>query len=127
MRKRARRVKDPFNIAIVGCGNIAGGYARTLQPYTHIRLLGATDIDIKRAEDYVANYGGQAYPTLEALLADEAVDLVVNLSIHHAHFAVIQQCLNAGKDVYSEKPLALTSEEAQTLVELAQKKGRRLS
>jgi predicted dehydrogenase len=120
-------VKDPFNIAIIGCGNIAGGYAKTLQPYTHIRLRGATDIDIKRAEDYVATYGGQVYPTLEALLADPEVDLVVNLSIHHAHFAVIQQCLNAGKDVYSEKPLSLTAEEAQSLVALAEKQGRRLS
>jgi predicted dehydrogenase len=127
MGSEKRSVKDPFNIAIVGCGNIAGGYAKTLQPYSHIRLRGATDIDIKRAEDYVAAYGGQVYPTLEALLADEEVDLVVNLSIHHAHFAVIQQCLNAGKDVYSEKPLSLTSQEAQSLVALAQKLGRRLS
>lgn len=125
--REKQKVQEPFNIAIVGCGNIAGGYARTLQPYTHIHLRGATDIDIKRAEDYVASYGGQVYPTLEALLEDDAVDLVVNLSIHHAHFSVIQQCLNAGKDVYSEKPLSLTSEEAHALVDLAQKKGRRLS
>src|SRR4051812_11294828 len=116
MGSEKRSVKDPFNIAIIGCGNIAGGYAKNFQPYSHIRLRGATDIDIKRAEDYVAAYGGQVYPTLEALLADEEVDLVVNLSIHHAHFAVIQQCLNAGKNIYSEKPLSLTSEEAQSLV-----------
>ncbi len=119
--------KKPLAIAIVGCGNIAGAYAKTLQPYPQIKLLGATDIDLKRAEEYVATYGGRVYPSLEAILEDEEVELVVNLTIHHAHAAVITQCLNAGKDVYSEKPLALTSAEAQGLVKLAKEKGRNLS
>jgi predicted dehydrogenase len=119
--------KKPLHIAVVGCGNIAGAYAKALKRYPHIRLLGATDIDLQRAEAYVAAYGGKAYPSLEAILADEAVDLVVNLTNHHAHVPVITQCLLAGKDVYSEKPLALTSQEAQALVKLAQEKGCRLS
>ena len=117
----------PLHIAVVGCGNIAGAYAKTLKSHSHIQLLGATDIDLPRAEAYVAAYGGKVYPSLEAVLADEAVELVVNLTIHQAHVPVITQCLLAGKDVYSEKPLALTSQEAQTLVKLAQEKGRRLS
>ncbi len=60
----------------------------------------------------------------EAILADDAVDLVINLTIHNAHVEVIAQCLNAGKHVYSEKPIALTSEEAWKLVALAEEKGR---
>ncbi len=119
--------KKSLNVAIIGCGNIAGAYGKTLQPYAHIKLLGATDIDFKRAEAYVATYGGHAYPSVEAILEDPAVDLVINLTIHHAHYTVIAQCLNAGKHVYSEKPLALTSEEAQNLVKLAQEKGLHLS
>ena len=119
--------QKPLNIAIIGCGNIAGGYAKTLQPYPHIKLLGATDIDLQRAESYVATYGGRVYQSVDEVLAGEAVDLVVNLTIHHAHAAVITQCLNAGKNVYSEKPLALTSKEAWELVELARSKGVRLS
>lgn len=117
----------PLRIAIVGCGNIAGAYAKTLKPHSHVLLLGATDIDLPRAEAYVAAYGGKVYPSLEALLADEAVELVVNLTIHQAHVSVITQCLLAGKDVYSEKPLALTFEDAQVLVKLAEEKGCRLS
>ena len=105
-----------LNVAIVGCGNIAGAYAKTLQPYSHIRLLGATDIDLKRAEEYTATYGGRVYPSLDALLRDDEIDLVINLTIHHAHAAVIRQCLEAGKDVFSEKPLALTTEDALALV-----------
>jgi len=119
--------KKFLNVAIIGCGNIAGAYGKTLQPYPQIKILGATDIDLARAETYVATFGGRAYPSVEAILEDPAVDLVINLTIHHAHYTVISQCLNAGKDVYSEKPLSLTSEEAQSLVKLAQEKGRRLS
>jgi predicted dehydrogenase len=98
-----------------------------MQPFEQIELLGATDVDPKRAEEFVANFGGTAYPSLEALLADERVDAVVNLTIHHAHPAVITQCLNAGKHVHSEKPLAMTYAEAKALVELAEEKGLRLS
>lgn len=117
----------PLRVGIVGCGNIAGPYARTIKPFSEVELLGATDIDIARAQALVDQYGGRVYATLEEMLADPKIDLIVNLTIHHAHPAVITQCLNAGKHVHSEKPLALTYEEAKALVELAEAKGLRLS
>ena len=89
--------------------------------------MGATDIDITRAQALVDQYGGRVYANLEEVLADPNVDLIINLTIHHAHPAVITQCLNAGKHVHSEKPLALTYAEAKALVELAEEKGLRLS
>jgi predicted dehydrogenase len=116
----------PLNLAIVGCGNIADAYGKTLQPYPQLKLLGATSRTLKHAEDFVATFGGKVYPSLEAILADAEVDLVINLTIHHAHGEVITKCLHAGKDVYSEKPIALTPEEAWKLVALAKEKGRRL-
>jgi predicted dehydrogenase len=119
--------KQPLAVAIVGCGNIAGPYAQTLLAHPNLILRGATSAHLKRAEDFVATYGGRVYPSLDALLEDDEVDLVVNLTVHYAHAEVIRRCLSAGKDVYSEKPLALTSEEARDLVELAEQKGRRLS
>lgn len=79
----------PLNVAIVGCGNIAQAYGKSLQPYSQLKLLGATDHILKFAEDYVATFGGKVYPSLEALLADEEVDLVINLTIHRAHVEVI--------------------------------------
>ena len=118
--------QQPLNLAIIGCGNIAEAYGKTLQPYPQLKLLGATSRTLKRAEDFVATFGGKVYPSLEAILADDEVDLVINLTIHSAHVEVITKCLHAGKDVYSEKPIALTSEEAWQLVALAGEKGRRL-
>ena len=117
----------PLRVGIVGCGNIAGPYAKTLRPYAEVELLGATDIDPARAQALVDTDGGQVYPSLDAMLADPRLDVVVNLTIHHAHPAVIAQCLAAGKHVHSEKPLALTYGEAKALVDLAEARGLRLS
>lgn len=117
----------PLRVGIVGCGNIAGPYARTMTPYSEIKLMGATDIDLPKAKALVDQYGGRLYTSLEEMLADPEVDLIVNLTIHHAHPAVITQALNAGKHVHSEKPLALSYGDAKALVDLAAAKNLRLS
>ena len=115
-----------IRVAVVGAGNIAGPYTDNLMAYTQTELVGVTDIDLPKAEALASKHGVRAYPTLDALLADDSVDLVVNLSIHHAHFEVTKACLEAGKHVYSEKPLAMRVEEAQELVRLAARKNLRL-
>lgn len=117
----------PLRVGIAGCGNIAGPYAKTMKPYSEIELIGATDIDLARAEALTTQYGGKVYATLDEMLADPAIDLIVNLTIHHAHPEVITKCLNAGKHVHSEKPIAMSYAEAKKLVALAEEKRLRLS
>jgi len=120
-------MSQKIRVAIVGCGNIAAAYAERIKSYATCELLGFSDLEAPRVKDFAARFGGQAYASLEALLADPAVDLVVNLTIHHAHYAIIKQCLLAGKHVHSEKPLALRYSEAKELVALADARGLRLS
>jgi predicted dehydrogenase/sugar phosphate isomerase/epimerase len=119
--------KDPIGVAIVGCGNIADRYAKQINSYTHVKLVGLQDLDKSRAEKLSKEFGGTVYDTLEDVLADDSVQIVVNLTIHHVHEEIIRKCLNAGKHVHTEKPLALTAEGAWGLVDLANKKGLRLS
>ena len=116
----------PLRIGIVGCGVIAEPYARDLVKYPQLELAGCADIVPARAEALAAKYGIRAYPSVEALLADPSIALVINLTVHHVHYAVTAQCLEAGKHVHSEKPLALTVDEAQRLVALAREKNLRL-
>jgi len=113
-------------IGIVGAGNIAGSYTSDLLSYPYVHLAGIADLDPARAEQLAAQHGIPAYPSVAALLDDPAIDLVVNLTVHHAHYAVTTQILEAGKHVYSEKPLALRPDEAHSLVELARTRGLRL-
>ena len=114
-------------VALVGCGNIATAYVEQMQAYDHAELIGFADLLADRAEAFAQQHGGTAYPDLNALLADPAVDMVVNLTIHHAHVEVITQCLEAGKHVYTEKPLAMHYADAARLLALAEEKGLRLS
>lgn len=116
----------PLGAGIIGCGIIAQSYARDLARYPEIELRAVTDVDVDRAEALAARYGARVHPDLDALLADESVDIAVNLTPHHAHTEVVRRCLAAGKHVHSEKPLALTHREAQELVSLARDRGLRL-
>jgi len=119
---------EPVRVAIVGCGNISGGYAQRLgtQP-DKIRITGAYDIDHARATAFCERYGGRAYESLDALLADAAVELVVNLTSHTMHTSVSIAALSAGKHVHSEKPLAGTLADGARIVTLAHERELRLS
>ena len=119
--------KKTVRVGIVGSGNIANVYAKNIARYPHCALAGFQDIDPARAEKLAKEYGVKAYKTIEEVVADPDVDMVVNLTFQTAHAAVARQCLEAGKHVFTEKPLALTYKEARELVELADKRGLRVS
>jgi predicted dehydrogenase len=114
-------------IAVVGCGYVADHYMETLENHSNLQLLGVTDKRIERAEVLAKHYGVNVYPSLDAVLTDPDVQIVVNLTDPENHYSVSKAALHAGKHVYSEKPLSTRIEEAKELVELAQSKGLLLS
>ena len=116
-----------MNVAIVGCGNIAGHYAKRIAALEPLRLVGVTDTLSERAEALAAKHGVRHFASLEELLGDDDVEIVVNLTVPAAHAPVTTAALEAGKHVHSEKPLALTYHEARELVELSRRTDRRLS
>ena len=117
----------PLRFAIVGCGNISGPYGETAQAYPSVEIAGATDVDPALSAAFVERFGGVDYPSLEALLADPAVDAVVNLTSHGVHAQVTAAALEAGKHVHSEKPMASSYAEARALVDARRREGLRLS
>ena len=117
----------PLGVAIVGCGNISRAYVKAILAYPQqLQLLGAYDLVRERAAELAGQFSGQVYDSLDAVLADNRVDVVVNLTIHQAHVEVITKGLEAGKHVYTEKPFALDPTDAKQLVALAKRKKRRL-
>ena len=116
-----------MRIALVGAGNIADRYAACIVAEPELELAGATDLDGGRAEALAAARGGRVYADLAAVLADDSVDTVVNLTAPQAHYDVAAAALAAGRHVHSEKPLALRHADAVQLVELAREHGVRLS
>lgn len=111
-----------MRIAIVGCGFVADYYLKTLPHHPQLEIVGVMDRNQDRTSQFAAYHSVPAYRSLEELLED-SIDIVVNLTNPSSHFSVSKACLEAGKHVYSEKPLAMNLSEAEELVNLAEKKG----
>lgn len=112
-----------MQIGIVGCGFTADHYLFCLKWHPSLKVIGATDRDQERASAFCKHHSLKQYPTLEALLADGSVDMVLNLTNSTSHYETSKACLNAGKHLFTEKPLATDFAQAKELVQLAEAKG----
>lgn len=116
-----------MHIAFVGCGYAADFYAATLKNYPHLKLIGVFDKNEERINRFSLHYSVHKYTSLDELLADSSISIVVNLTNVREHYSVTKACLNAGKHVYSEKPLAAKFLEAEELFGLARNKSLQLA
>ncbi|RHQ16822.1 gfo/Idh/MocA family oxidoreductase [Lachnospiraceae bacterium AM48-27BH] len=113
--------------AIIGCGKIA--QVRHIPEYLEhqaVNLVGFYDLNEKRAEELAEKYGGKAYGSVEELLADPQIDAVSICTANHTHAELTIKALKAGKHVLCEKPMAITLEECQRMVECAEENHRKL-
>lgn len=114
-----------YGVGILGCGNISSAYFKLIPLYNNLRVVACADINMAAAEVRAEEFGVTAQ-TIADMLANPDVDVVVNLTIPEAHFAVSKSVLEAGKHVYSEKPFVLSIEEGEALRRLADQKGLRV-
>lgn len=112
-----------LNIGIVGCGNIIAQYLGTLPSLETLRLVAVADLDLARAEAVAADLPGVRALSVQELMDDDEVQLVLNLTIPAAHAQIALQAIAAGKHVYGEKPLAATADEAAEVLAAAATAG----
>lgn len=117
---------SPCRVGLVGAGNISTIYLKNAAWLTPITVVAVADLRREAAAAQAAAHGIAQVLTVEELLADPAIDLVLNLTIPAAHGDVALAALAAGKSVYNEKPLALTRSEAQQMLALAASRGLRV-
>jgi predicted dehydrogenase len=115
----------PLGVGIIGCGNISSAYLRLAPLFGAIEMRAVADLDPRVAEARAAEFGLRA-ATVEALLAADDIDIVVNLTIPAAHFDVSAAIIAAGKHVYSEKPFVLSVADGQELAGMAAARGLRI-
>jgi len=115
--------KGNVGLAMVGCGQIARAHLRAIAATPHAELVTTMDVIEERARKAANEYGGTPYTSLEAVLADDAVDAVVLPLPHHLHYPITVQAAQAGKHVLVEKPMALDLAEARQMVDAADKAG----
>jgi predicted dehydrogenase len=117
---------NQVNVGIIGCGNISGAYIDGCRQFEHLHVAAVTDLNMDAALSKAAEYEIPTCCTVDELLADPAIDIVINLTVPTAHAAVSQQIIRAGKHLYSEKPLAITRADGRAILDAAAAKGVRV-
>jgi predicted dehydrogenase len=115
----------PIDLGIIGCGNISHSYLKGAARSQQVRVKCVTDLRMEAAEERAAEYGVQAV-TMNQLLDDSDIQIVINLTVPLAHASISHQIVEAGKHVYSEKPLVTRYAEGQSLMRAALAKGVRI-
>jgi predicted dehydrogenase len=122
-----KNMTDKMKIGIVGCGTISQVYLEQARTFDVLEVHAVCDLVPERA-----NAKGKAhrvpniYHTIEAIVADPKIEMIVNLTPPVEHASVALLALEAGKSVYNEKPLAIRREDAQKMLRLAAQKGLRV-
>jgi predicted dehydrogenase len=117
----------PLGVGIIGCGNISAAYFKNIQPFSdYIKIVACADLNVELAQAKAAEHGVARGCSVAELLEDEAVDIVLNLTIPQAHAAVNRQALKAGKHAYTEKPFSLGYKEGSAVLKEAEKRKLRL-
>ena len=112
-------------IGIIGCGNISDTYFKLAPLFRKVEIVACADLVPAMAKAKAALYAVKAM-SVDELLRNDEIGLVINLTVPAAHRDVSHAILSSGKHAYSEKPLGLTYAEAKKLVAEADKRGVKL-
>jgi predicted dehydrogenase len=116
---------DKVRVGLIGCGAISGAYLGMAKNFPVLDMALLADLDAEKAKAAAEKYGGQAC-SVEQLLADPSIEIVLNLTIPKAHLSVGLQAIEAGKHVYVEKPLGVNRGEGEQVLAAAKRKNLRI-
>ncbi|HLH73583.1 MAG TPA: Gfo/Idh/MocA family oxidoreductase [Chloroflexota bacterium] len=116
----------PTRVGVIGCGQISGIYFETARRMRDIEVIACADVVLEAVKFRADMYDIPRRYTPEQLLADPEVEIVLNLTIPQVHAEVSLAALEAGKHVYTEKPLATSLADGRRILDLAVKKGLRV-
>jgi len=113
----------PVKVGVIGCGAISGAYFSQCPKFEMLEVAACADLLPERAAAKAAEFAIPRACTVEELLADPSIEIVINLTIPKAHYSVAMAAVRAGKSVWNEKPLTITRAEGQELLVTAKTKG----
>jgi predicted dehydrogenase len=118
-------MSTPIRVGIIGAGYISGAYLKAAKNFPELAILNCADAQQTNADKRGEEFGLKVQ-SVDELLQDKTIDLVLNLTTPQSHVPISLQALEAGKHVYSEKPLGLSIEETAPLLEAAHRNNVRL-
>jgi predicted dehydrogenase len=115
---------SPFNVGVIGIGDISDVYINNLKTYDVVKVVACAGRDLEKARRKADAHGlRKAYATPQALVSDPEIDIVLNLTLPGVHAELTMMALEAGKHVYTEKPLAATFQEGRQVLDFAKGRG----
>jgi predicted dehydrogenase len=114
-----------MKVGLLGTGNIAPQYVKWSRPHDILDVIACADMDTARANAFASEHGLRAL-SIDALLHHPEIDIIINLTVPKVHAETNLAIIEAGKHVYSEKPLAITREDGQRILAAAAAKGVRV-
>ncbi|MES2309701.1 MAG: Gfo/Idh/MocA family oxidoreductase [Verrucomicrobiota bacterium] len=117
----------PLHVGIIGCGKISNAYFDGLSLFPDlVKVIACADLESERASAKAHEKNIPKSLTVDSLLQDPKIDLVVNLTVPLVHASVNTAALEAGKHVYCEKPFSISTEEGKKVADFAVKKNLRV-
>ncbi len=117
------KAHKPFRIGLIGTGRISDIYIQNCSKFDELEIVSCGSLDAEESKKKAQVYGIPTVQSPEEILADPNVDCILNLTIPASHAAVTLQALEAGKHVYSEKPIATDILDCRRILNLARSKN----
>ena len=113
----------PFSVGLIGTGRISDIYLQNLSSFSEVNVQVCGSLNLDESAEKASRYNIPTVATPDEIIADDKIDCILNLTIPAAHAEVSLAALNAGKHIYSEKPLATNLEDSRRILALATSKG----
>ena len=111
-----------LSIGLIGCGHISETYFRSREYFNNINITDCSDLNEKASQKCAEEYNISS-KSVEEILDDKNIDVILNLTNPTSHYETIKKTLLAGKHSYCEKPISITFDEGKELIELANLKN----
>lgn len=116
----------PVRVGVIGCGAISNQYFKAAKLFPILDIAVCADLNLDLAQMKAAEFNVAKACSVDELLGEPTIEIVLNLTIPKAHVPIGLRALEAGKHTYAEKPLGLNVAEGQTLLDLAAAKRLRV-
>ena len=118
--------QETVKVGVVGCGNISNAYFGTNAKFNFFDIVACADLNPQAAKDKAEQWNIPRACSVDEIMADPEIDVLISLTIPQAHAPIMKQGLENGKSVYTEKPFTVTRAEAQEVIALAKERGLRV-
>jgi predicted dehydrogenase len=117
---------SPVSVGVIGCGTISSIYLQMAKRLRILDVQACADLYLERAQARATEFDIPRACSVEALLADPEIEVVLNLTVPAAHAEITLAALEAGKHVYTEKPLAISRIDGRRVLDEAKERRLRL-